>query len=78
MRYRVTGGADGTAGIEVAEKRYEPGDEVDLPPSKASWLVEQGYLQPADAPKGSKKADEEVPVTVEETPAVAVESGEVF
>lgn len=53
MRFRVTGGADGVSGIEVANKRYEPGNEVELTAKDAEWLVDQGYLEPAD---GSKKA----------------------
>ena len=52
MRFKVTGGADGVSGIEVANKRYEPGDEVELTAKQADWLVDQGYLEPAD---GSKK-----------------------
>lgn len=48
MRYKVTGGADGVSGIEVAGQRYEPGETVELTPSKAAWLVEGGYLQSAD------------------------------
>jgi len=72
MRYKVTGGSEGTAGIEVADKRYEPGDEVELTPAKAAWLLEQGYLEPADASKAnaSKKV-------VEEETAPAIEDGEV-
>jgi hypothetical protein len=71
MRYKVTGGSEGTAGIEVADKRYEPGDEVEMTPAKAQWLVEQGYLEPADSTKSGKKV-------VEEEPAPATEDGEVF
>jgi hypothetical protein len=52
MRFKVTGGADGVSGIEVANKRYEPGEEVELTAKQADWLVDQGYLEPAD---GSKK-----------------------
>lgn len=52
LKFRVTGGADGISGIEVAGRRYEPGDEIDLTGSKHTWLVEQGYLE-AVASKGS-------------------------
>lgn len=45
MKYRITGGADGLSGIEVAGKRYEPGDIADFTASKVEWLVEQGYLE---------------------------------
>ena len=44
-KYRVTGGADGVAGIVVKGRRYEPGDTVEL--TGSAWLVEQGYLTPA-------------------------------
>lgn len=45
MKYKVTGGADGTAGIEVAGRRYEAGDEIDIPAGKNQWLIEQGYVE---------------------------------
>lgn len=67
MRFKVTGGADGVSGIEVANKRYEPGAEVDMTAKQAEWLVEQGYLEPADA--AAKRALAEVVV---EQPAVTV------
>ena len=44
MKYRVTGGADGTAGIDVGARRYEPGDIVEMTQPKAAWLVERGLL----------------------------------
>lgn len=46
MRYTVTGGEDGTAGIDVGSRRYEPGDIVELTQSKAGWLVDRGLLVP--------------------------------
>jgi hypothetical protein len=52
MRFKVTGGADGVSGIEVAGKRYEAGDDVELTAKQAEWLVDAGYLEPLD---GSKK-----------------------
>lgn len=58
MRYKITGGADGVSGIEVAGQRYEPGSTVELPPSKAGWLIDGGYLEPAD---GKAKAIEPEP-----------------
>lgn len=61
MRFRVTGGADGVSGIEVAHKRYEPGQEVELTAKQADWLVEQGYLEPADASKKFVKPAEPAP-----------------
>lgn len=44
MKYRVTGGADGTAGINVGARRYEPGDIVEMTQPKAAWLVDRGLL----------------------------------
>ena len=58
MRYRVTGGPDGLSGIEVAGQRYEVNATVELQPAKAGWLVEQGYLEPAD---GKSKPTEPEP-----------------
>jgi len=47
--YRVTGGPDGTAGINYKDKRAEPGDEVgDLPRESIKWLREQGYIEPVE------------------------------
>ena len=53
MKYKVTGGQDGISGIDVAGKRYEAGDDVELTTKQADWLVDQGYVVAAD---GSKKA----------------------
>lgn len=72
MRFKVTGGTDGLSGVEVAGRRYEPGDIVELTGSKADWLVAQGYLESADG-KGTKTtsnpAPEPVPVATESEPA---------
>ena len=43
-KYKVTGGPDGTAGVDVNDKWYAPGDTIEMPATKAEWLVEQGYL----------------------------------
>lgn len=66
MKFKLTGGQDGVSGIEVAGKRYEPGDEIELTEAKAGWLVEAGYLVPADPKKAAKYA----PVQSEPEPAV--------
>lgn len=58
MRFKVTGGADGASGIEVANKRYEAGDEVDLTAKQAEWLLEQGYVVALDAKPSKGKAAE--------------------
>lgn len=45
-RYRVTGGPDGTAGIQYKTKRAEAGDIVeDVPRESIKWLREQGYIE---------------------------------
>lgn len=44
MRFKVTGGADGSIGINVGSRRYEPGDVVEMTQAKAAWLVERGVL----------------------------------
>ena len=49
MRFRVTGGQDGISGIDVADKRYEAGDEVELTAKQSEWLLEQGYVEAIDA-----------------------------
>ena len=67
MRYKVTGGQDGTSGVEVGGRHYEPGETVELPGPKASWLIEKGYLEPADG-KGSKTV-ETAPAEPEPAPA---------
>jgi len=46
VKYKVTGGADGTAGVEVAGRRYEAGDEIAIAAGKYQWLIEQGYVEP--------------------------------
>lgn len=43
--YKITGGPDGTAGLNYKDKRVEPGDEVtDIPRESIKWLREQGYI----------------------------------
>jgi len=40
------------AGIDYAGKRAEPGDVIsDVPSRSVSWLIEQGIIEKADAPK---------------------------
>lgn len=56
MKYRVTGGTDGVSGLNVGARRYEPGDVVDIPQSKAGWLVERGLLV-QDSKKASTTDD---------------------
>jgi len=46
-KYKVTGGQDGLSGVEVAGKRYEPGETIEMPPKKAEWLIEIGILEVA-------------------------------
>ncbi len=45
--YTVTGGPSGDAGIDIGEKRYEPGDQVEATAKSVKWLVDDGYLAPA-------------------------------
>lgn len=59
MRFRVTGGQDGTSGIDVADKRYEAGEEVELTAKQSDWLLEQGYVEAVDA---SAKKNKNAPV----------------
>lgn len=68
MRFRVTGGQDGISGIDVADKRYEAGDEVELTAKQSEWLLEQGYVEAIDASaKKSKNTTvvEEVSIELE-------------
>jgi hypothetical protein len=46
MKFRVAGGPTGDAGIDVADRRYEVGDEVEMTQKQAEWLLDQGYLAP--------------------------------
>lgn len=46
-KYKVTGGEDGLSGVEVAGKRYEPGETVEMSPKKAEWLLDIGILEVA-------------------------------
>ena len=60
-KYVVTGGPDGTAGIEIGNRRYEPGEEIDAPTKDVKWLVDDGYLA---AP--NKKTADPAPADEEE------------
>ena len=57
-RYRVTGGPSGDAGIDVGDKRFEPGDSIEMSAKDAKWLVDDGYLAPARK-TAAAPADEE-------------------
>ena len=52
-KYVVTGGADGLSGIEVAGKRYEPGEVVEIA-AKKDWRIEAGYLELASTAKRAR------------------------
>ncbi len=56
-KYSVTGGDDGLSGVEVAGKRYEPGETVEMPPKKAEWLLDIGILEPVG--KAPEKDEDE-------------------
>lgn len=54
-KYRITGGPDGSAGLDYKAKRVEQDDIVDdLPRESIKWLREQGYIEPV----GKTDADE--------------------
>lgn len=72
MKFRVTGGPSGNAGIEVAGRRYEPGDEVELTQKQAEWMLEQGYL----ATSNGKPLPVERTVEAEPKPAVIADEGD--
>lgn len=57
-RYTVTGGPSGDAGIDIGDKRYEPGDTLDAAAKTVRWLVDDGYLTPAGK-TAAAPADEE-------------------
>jgi len=57
-RYTVTGGPSGDAGIDIGDKRYEPGDDLDAAAKDVKWLVDDGYLAPAGK-TAAAPADEE-------------------
>lgn len=72
MKYQVAGGPQGDAGIEVAGRRYEVGEEVEMTAKQAEWLLEQGYVEvPGKAP-----AAKPTPVEPEPAPAPADDSVE--
>lgn len=59
-RYRVTGGPGGDAGIDIGDKRYEPGDVLEAAAKTVKWLVDDGYLTPASKTAAAPApADEE-------------------
>lgn len=57
-KYVVTGGETGTSGIEVAGKRYEPGDVVDIAAGKKDWRIDAGYLELESASKKRARTDD--------------------
>lgn len=75
MKYRVTGGADGASGISVGSRRYEAGDTLDMPQSKAQWLIDRGLLEPVSARSSTK--DEPVEEVDELTPDGELEGDDV-
>ena len=53
-KYRITGGPDGTAGLNYKVSRAEPGDVVeDIPRESIKWLREQGYIEPVGKDAGT-------------------------
>ena len=56
--YTVTGGPSGDAGIDIGEKRYEPGDQVEATAKSGKWRIADGYLAPA-AKTAAAPAEEE-------------------
>ena len=57
-KYVVTGGETGQSGIEVAGKRYEPGDTVEIPSGKKDWRIAAGYLALASTYQTKRTRDE--------------------
>jgi hypothetical protein len=53
-KYVVTGGEDGLSGIEVAGKRYEPGDTVEIASGSKDWRIAAGYLELASTSKRAR------------------------
>jgi hypothetical protein len=52
--------------MNVADKRYEPSDEVELTAKQSEWLLEQGYVEALDAKKSkSTPVVEEVSIEPE-------------
>lgn len=78
MKFRVAGGPTGDAGIDVADRRYEVGDEVEMTQKNAEWLIEQGYLEPLGKSVGSftSKIEPEPEPVVEEVVDDADDDGE--
>ena len=57
-KYVVTGGEDGLSGIEVAGKRYEPGETVEIASGKKDWRIAAGYLALASTHKIQRTRDD--------------------
>jgi len=57
-KYVVTGGETGQSGIEVAGKRYEPGDTVEIPSGKKDWRIAAGYLALASTHQTKRARDD--------------------
>jgi hypothetical protein len=72
--WKATGGADGTIGFNfgVSDRRVEPGEVVELPPSVAKVLQAKGLVEQVKAEKDTKAPE---PVFVD--PA-ADENGDLF
>lgn len=67
MKFRVTGGEDGTLGIDVGNRRYEAGDMVEMTASDADWLVECGALvKDSEWTPGGTKSEPEPEAELEE------------
>ena len=65
MRFKVTGGQDGTCGIDIGDKRFEPGDEIELTAKQSESLLEQGYVESLDVKKKSASVVEEATIESE-------------
>ena len=67
MKFRVTGGEDGTLGIDVGNRRYETGDLVEMTANDAEWLIECGALvkEPEAEPELEPADDDEEDDVVE-------------
>ncbi len=77
-RYIVTGGEHGTSGINYKDKRYEPGETVEITNPKGLWLIKDGYLELAsDAEKRqAAEAKEEAKVEAKAKADAEVEAEE--
>jgi hypothetical protein len=60
-QYRITGGPDGSAGLQYKTKRVEAGDVVDdIPRDSVKWLREQGYIEVVTKSSSDQSADPKV------------------